>query len=51
MKGARSFADYPGHKIIVACDRCGWRKQFDKTGMIIAGGADLPLTLILDQIA
>ena len=51
MTGARKLADYPGRKMIVACDRCGWRKQYDKAGMIIAGGADRPLTLLVDAIA
>ena len=50
MTGARKLADYPARKIVVACDRCGWRKQYDKAGMIIAGGADRPLTLLLDAI-
>ena len=49
MAGARKLADYPGRKIIVAAT--AGRKQYDKAGMIIAGGADRPLTLLLDAIA
>jgi hypothetical protein len=51
MKGAQKLADFPGRKIKVECERCGLRKQFDKAAMIVAGGADRPPTLLIDEIA
>jgi hypothetical protein len=44
------LSSYPCDKIVVACDKCGLRKRFDKAGMLKAGG-DRPLGLLLDEIA
>ncbi|RVC47557.1 hypothetical protein EN781_00015 [Mesorhizobium sp. M4A.F.Ca.ET.090.04.2.1] len=50
IRGAAYLADYPADKIIVECEQCGWRAQFDKAAMIEAGG-DRPMTHLLDDIA
>lgn len=44
------LSSYPSDKIVVACKKCGMRKQFDKAAMLRAGG-DRPLTLLLDEVA
>ena len=44
------LSSYPAHKILASCDKCGLRKQFDKSAMLKAGG-DRPLGLLLDDIA
>jgi hypothetical protein len=50
IKGAAYLADYPAAKVIVACDDCGFRVQYDKLAMLKAGG-DRPLTTLLTDIA
>lgn len=41
---------YPAHKIVVECGKCGMRAQYDKLGMLEAGG-DRPLPDLLREIA
>ena len=50
FKGAAALSSYPEAKIIVACDKCGMRAQYDKAAMLAAGG-DRPLTILLKEIA
>ena len=49
-KGSAALSSYPGAKIVVACDKCGMRAQYDKAAMLAAGG-DRPLTILLKEIA
>jgi hypothetical protein len=50
FKGSAALSSYPEAKVIVACDKCGMRAQFDKAAMLAAGG-DRPLTILLKEIA
>ena len=50
ITGAAYLADYPAAKVIIACDECGWRVQYDKQAMLDAGG-DRPLTTLRTAIA
>lgn len=50
IKGAAYLADYPAAKIIIACEVCGWRAQYDRQAMLDAGG-DRPLTTLRTDIA
>ncbi|RWF66825.1 hypothetical protein [Mesorhizobium sp.] len=50
IRGAAYLADYPVDKIIVECEICGWRVQYDKHAMLDTGG-DRALTYLIDEIA
>jgi len=43
------LSEFPSDKIIVSCDKCGMRKQYDRDAMVRAGG-DRTLALLLDAI-
>lgn len=43
------LSEFPSDKVIVSCDKCGLRKQYDKDAMLLAGG-DRTLALLLDEI-
>ena len=46
-----SLSNYPSPKILVACDKCGWRVQYDRKAMLRVGGGDRPLYSLLNEIA
>lgn len=50
IKGSAYLADYPAPKVIVECELCEWRVQYDRQAMLDAGG-DRPLTYLIDEIA
>lgn len=50
MPGAPLLSSYPAAKVIVECDRCGMRAQYDKLSMLEVGG-DRMLTLLFDDVA
>ncbi|WP_131922186.1 hypothetical protein [Aminobacter aminovorans] len=43
------LSEFPSDKVIVSCDKCGMRKQYDRDAMVRAGG-DRTLTHLLDEI-
>lgn len=43
------LSEFPSDKIIVCCDKCGMRKQYDRDAMVKAGG-DRTLAHLLDAI-
>lgn len=47
--GAARLSAYPAGKVIVACEKCGRRVQYDKQAMLDAGG-DRPLPHLLIEI-
>lgn len=38
IEGAAYLSDYPAPKLIMSCELCGWRVQYDKQAMLDAGG-------------
>jgi hypothetical protein len=50
FKGAVMLSKYPAAKIIVECDKCGLRVQYDQLEMLEVGG-DRPLPDLLSAIA
>lgn len=42
-------SEWPSHKIVVSCEKCGLRRQYDRIDMLRAGG-DLTLAHLLDYI-
>jgi len=43
------LSEFPSDKIVVTCDKCGLRKQYDREAMLYAGG-DRTLAHLLDEI-
>ena len=50
IKGAAYLADYPAPKLIMSCELCGWRVQYDKRAMLDAGG-DRSLPDLIREVA
>ena len=48
--GARRLSSHPYRKILVTCARCNLRVQYDRDGLLMAGG-DRGLTDLLTQVA
>lgn len=43
------LSEFPSDKVIISCEKCGLRKQYDRDAMLHAGG-DRTLAHLLDEI-
>ena len=43
------LSEFPSDKVIIACEKCGLRKQYDRHAMLRTGG-DRTLAHLLDEI-
>ncbi|AWC22044.1 hypothetical protein CO731_01500 [Aminobacter sp. MSH1] len=43
------LSEYPSDKVIISCEKCGMRKQYDRDAMVRTGG-DRTLAHLLDEI-
>ncbi len=43
------LSEFPSDKIIISCEKCGLRKQYDRDAMLHAGG-DRTLARLLEEI-
>lgn len=43
------LSEFPSDKVIISCEKCGMRKQYDRDAMLRAGG-DRTLAHLLDEI-
>ncbi|GAA2857933.1 hypothetical protein GCM10010837_05370 [Aminobacter niigataensis] len=43
------LSEFPSDKVIVSCEKCGMRKQYDRETMVRTGG-DRTLAHLLDEI-
>lgn len=43
------LSEFPAQKVLITCDKCGMRKQYDRDAMVKAGG-DRTLAHLLDEI-
>lgn len=43
------LSEFPSNKVVVSCEKCGMRKQYDRHAMVRVGG-DRTLAHLLDEI-